>query len=209
MTIDAAQTVGWLPVAALAWDDAQGLSLMLWPGLVVLLVCVMGFGVFQLRRRKEDVDLKTAPEHDVRTDVSVAASRHAIDVGVVGAICGSFQEWCAAHVADAEPWAAFDQWVRENLTEQLGALRVRCYRVEPGAERLLTIAQRSSTPDSAGPSIREGILGYVATSGREFYRDETGRRAVVGGDRAADGGTVDLGLAGTRGAGDDRRDRRG
>ena len=78
----------------------------------------------------------------------------------------SFLAWCEQELPDAHPWNAFDQLVREMLTEQLGAVRVRCYQVLPGDQQFRSLSQ----PGTSGGAkcARSGILGHVATTGREF-----------------------------------------
>ncbi len=79
---------------------------------------------------------------------------------------GSFLAWCEEDHGDASLWKPFDQLVRELLTEQLGAVRVRCYQVLPGNQQLCSLSQLETLTD--GPCARSGILGHVATRGQEF-----------------------------------------
>lgn len=83
-------------------------------------------------------------------------------------ICTAFEAWLAEHGQEPDLWLAFDQLVRELLTEHLTAGRVRCYHVRPGAETLQTISQEGKSPGGKGPALREGVLGHTATSGREY-----------------------------------------
>lgn len=78
----------------------------------------------------------------------------------------SFLAWCEQELPDADPWSALDQLVREMLTEQLGAVRVRCYEVLPGDQQYRSLSQVGTAGD--GKCARSGILGHVATSGCEF-----------------------------------------
>ncbi len=79
----------------------------------------------------------------------------------------SFLAWCEEQLPDTSPWNSFDQLVREMLTEQLGAIRVRCYQVLSGDEQLCSLSQ--SEKANEGKCARSGILGHVATVGREFF----------------------------------------
>jgi diguanylate cyclase (GGDEF)-like protein len=83
-------------------------------------------------------------------------------------MCIAFESWLAQNRDRTDLWPAFDQLLRELLTEHIGATRVRCYHVSPDSEMLQTIAQTGSGPHGASPSLREGLLGHVATSGTEY-----------------------------------------
>ena len=82
----------------------------------------------------------------------------------------SFLAWCEEDHSEASPWNSFDQLVREMLSEQLGAVRVRCYQVLPGTQQLRSLSQMGSLSEAepAGKCARSGILGHVATTGQEF-----------------------------------------
>jgi len=83
-------------------------------------------------------------------------------------ISAALHEWLADCHDQPDLWVAFDQLVRELLTEHAGATRVRCYHVHPGCETLQTIAQAGQVGQPRGPSIRAGVLGHVATTGQEY-----------------------------------------
>ena len=85
---------------------------------------------------------------------------------MTGHMTSSFLAWCEHDTADESLWTSFDQLVREMLTEQLGALRVRCYQVLPGDQQLRRLSQLGLAVE--GVSARSGILGHVATRGQEF-----------------------------------------
>jgi GGDEF domain-containing protein len=91
----------------------------------------------------------------------------------VGRFCSALQGWLAEGELPEDLWTAFDQLVRESLTEHLQATRVRCYHVRGGGEALQTISQ-AGRPLPAGPptASRAGLLGHVATTGREFCRHD-------------------------------------
>ncbi len=78
-----------------------------------------------------------------------------------------FLSWCEQQLHDDQPWKSFDQLVREMLSEHSGAVRVRCYQVLPGDQQLRGLSQ--SGGDSASQCARSGILGHVATGGREYF----------------------------------------
>ena len=89
----------------------------------------------------------------------------------------SFLAWCEQTAPSAHPWSSFDQLVREMLTEQLGAVRVRCYQVLPGDQQLRSLAQLETA--SEAKCARSGILGHVATVGREFVAADPAQGELV------------------------------
>ncbi|MCK4340906.1 MAG: GGDEF domain-containing protein [Phycisphaerae bacterium] len=87
-------------------------------------------------------------------------------------LCKAFHTWLAENEDRPDLWPSFDQLIRETLAEQLGVTHVRCYHVRPGCDTLQTISQATAAGSPKGPSLREGVLGHVATSGREFVADD-------------------------------------
>lgn len=94
-------------------------------------------------------------------------------------VIGALYAWLADPGMPADGWPAFDQLVREVLTEHVGATRVRCYHVRPGSELLQAISQGRSESVAAGPSIREGVFGPVVTTGREFVAGDPSHGPLV------------------------------
>lgn len=89
----------------------------------------------------------------------------------------SFLDWCEEELADGNPWNSFDRLVREMLSEQIGAVRVRCYQVLPGNQQLRSLSQLGSSAD--GRCARSGILGHVATTGQEFVAADPAHGQLV------------------------------
>jgi GGDEF domain-containing protein len=89
----------------------------------------------------------------------------------------SFLNWCEQELPETQVWNSFDQLVREMLTEQLGAVRVRCYQVLPGDQQYRSLSQ----PGTPGEALcaRSGILGHVATTGREFVAADPAHGELV------------------------------
>lgn len=154
----------------------------LWAGLA-LLALLLGAGVVRLQRRDREVKLSmhnhdgqarsapaTAPPTAAAARGTVLRPRGAPTLGESRAarVCAGLSTWQAQADEHADVWAAFDQVVRELLADQLGAARVRCYRVEAGCETLQALAHSANNPAPVGPALRDGILGFVATSGKEF-----------------------------------------
>lgn len=88
-----------------------------------------------------------------------------------------FLAWCEAGLHQSNPWSSFDQLVREVVTEQLGATRVRCFRVLPGDQQIRSLSQPGASAD--GKSARTGILGHVATTGQEFVASDPAQGELV------------------------------
>lgn len=70
-------------------------------------------------------------------------------------------DWLARQDQASELWRPFDQLVRELLGDQLGAERVRVWRLCPASGELVALATGQSQPIG-------GILGHVATIGRSY-----------------------------------------
>jgi diguanylate cyclase (GGDEF)-like protein len=100
-------------------------------------------------------------------------------------ITEAFLSWCDEDLCDTNTWSAFDQFVRELLTEQLGAARVRCFRVLPGSQRLRSLSQHGE--QNEGRSARSGILGHVATTGRPYVAGGVSHGELI--DQLAEDGT--------------------
>jgi GGDEF domain-containing protein len=92
-------------------------------------------------------------------------------------VTDSFLAWCEQGLPDAHPWSSFDQLVREMLAEQLGAVRVRCYQVLPGEQQYRSLSQLGTSGD--GKCARAGVLGHVATTGREFVAGDAAHGELV------------------------------
>jgi len=112
------------------------------------------------------------------SDEGAAASDSALRAVHVGRRMGeSFLAWYEQGLAEADPWNSFDQLVREMLTEQVGAVRVRCYQVLPGDQQLRSLSHAGTSGD--GRCARSGLLGHVATTGREFVAGDKAHGELV------------------------------
>jgi GGDEF domain-containing protein len=135
---------------------------------------VMGAGAWRLVRRRstggDPSSLPTLPSPLTRPELGTEAPGDG--AALARRMTGTFLAWLAENEDHAHLWISFDQLVRELLTEHLGATRVRCYHVRPGCETLQTIAQAERTAVPKGPSAREGVLGHVAATGKEFVADD-------------------------------------
>ena len=97
----------------------------------------------------------------------------------------TFLDWLSDERLPGTLWKSFDQLVREMLTEQLGAARIRCYNIAHDSEQLRSLSQIGS--ETEGQCGRSGILGHVATTGHEFFAADPAHGQAVH-ELAADGG---------------------
>ena len=95
-------------------------------------------------------------------------SRDATRTATLPRAIAALHAWLTDPGRPADEWPAFDQVIREILTEHLGATRVRCFHVRPGNETLQPISQGGSESASGGPSAREGVFGPAVIAGREY-----------------------------------------
>lgn len=133
--------------------------------LVVALVLALGLGLVRFYRRRTVEAGPTLPAATVPAVARGAASPSSV---AGQRICTAFHAWLAENHDGPAVWASFDQLVREALTAHLRATRVRCFHVRPGADVLQTVHSVGKAPAPPGPSAREGLLGYVATTGTEY-----------------------------------------
>ncbi len=135
--------------------------------LLLGLACILAVALGALRfNRRQSAGQGLPPA--VPASLSVGRSELGPGWRVPQRICTVFHAWLADAGEGPEVWASFDQLVRETLTEHLGALRVRCFNVQPGQDTLQPIRQTDKPAPPAGPSAREGLLGHVATTGKEY-----------------------------------------
>lgn len=106
------------------------------------------------------------------------AEAHADGFGGLLAVFEGFERWHAQ--APGEPsWSGFDQFVREMLAEQFGAGRVRCYHVCGEANTLEPLSGSDQPIARDGPEVRGGVVGYVLSTGRPFWRGKAGQGPLV------------------------------
>jgi GGDEF domain-containing protein len=164
-------------LALTAFDAGAGLLLASRSEPVLLItatvaaVLVLVIGVVRVVRRNAGTPLlaETSPRSPVRVP---APSGVADGLHITSSVCQAFQVWLGQQEQHDELWAGFDQLARELITEHLGATRVRCYHVGPGCATLTPAAQHGPVAPASGPSARAGLLGHVATSGREYAADD-------------------------------------
>lgn len=144
--------------------------------LVAVLASALGGGAWWLGRRPAygrelGVAVPGPPTIPLRSEPSSPAP--------LERLVGAFHAWFAQVDDEPQLWTSFDQLVRETLAEQIGATRVRCFHVRPGEDDLETIAQSGKPGAVPRRSVRAGLIGYVATSGRMFVAGDASHGALV------------------------------
>lgn len=81
----------------------------------------------------------------------------------------SFENWLVEWGEDPARWIAFDQLVRNRLSQTVGAERVRCFRVVCGGEALESLVPAQGKLHALVPA-RQGVLGDVLSHGRTYRR---------------------------------------
>jgi GGDEF domain-containing protein len=155
------------PVLATAPEAPAPATLLVGVGVGALLA-VVAFGLLRLLRKPaatlETLELTPATGAG---DAPHAPRPTSLDARIAQAITTGFDEWLNSCGDRSELWTAFDQFIREMLCTQLEATRVRCYHIEPSSGALVTVPQ-SGRGGSEETQARAGVLGHVATAGREY-----------------------------------------
>lgn len=144
--------------------------------LVAVLATALGGGAWWLGRRPP---YTLEPAVRVTGPLALGAPPAISSEAPLERLVAAFHAWFGAIDDATQLWPAFDQLVRETLAEQIGATRVRCYHVRPGEEGLETIAQAEKSGGTPRRSVRAGLIGYVATSGRMFAAGDASHGALV------------------------------
>lgn len=90
-----------------------------------------------------------------------------------------YLEWLRQQSEATDLWPPFDQLVRESLAEQIGARRVRCFHVRPQSGILEPIGAAREAQSTGHPDVRVGLLGHVASTGREYVASEVAQDALL------------------------------
>jgi diguanylate cyclase (GGDEF)-like protein len=111
--------------------------------------------------QKSGIATRAAVERDPQaaTAAGMAAS------GVLRDALQQSQGWLDEWDRRSEPWASFDQHLRDLLGRVAGARRVRCYRL--GRDGHIGSLSHADTSQSVAPR-NEGLVGHVLTSGRRY-----------------------------------------
>ena len=145
---------------------------------------ILAAGLTLVFQRRDDVpahelvaNLRAAvepSEEDTPTDESGATLDR---LGVLRGLIRNFTSWYTELAPEKLDWRAFDQLLREMLTEHFKAARVRAFHVSAEDQQLRGLSQGSGTGETR--SARDGILGYVATAGREYFAADPAHGELV------------------------------
>jgi len=151
-----------LPLTA----DGHG-AYVLATGLVAIALTLGGAAFWLMRRRTPSVATPVL----LPPPPPVAPAPLPVETPAGSAITAptpAFLRFLGEHEDGDELWTSFDQLLRETVSEALGATRIRCYHVRAGADALQPISQAAKNLGQKGPTLHEGLLGHVATTGREY-----------------------------------------
>lgn len=145
---------------------------LLWAALLICAVLVATVSVLRLQRWQNGAVSEPLPSvrpAALQTEAPALIPTTGPDPARgVNAVCSALAHWLTEERPAGDVWAAFDQTVREALGAHCEAVRVRCFRIDPGAGRLHPITQAGRLANPEGVPIAEGLLGHVASTGREF-----------------------------------------
>ncbi len=94
------------------------------------------------------------------------------DVDVVEHAVARFDDWLERFRFTADPWPAFDEFIRDLLRSTCGATHTRPYRVLSEGEAITPLHSIERSEMDELPSARKGILGHVVTTGRAYYHTD-------------------------------------
>lgn len=145
-----------------------------------LVAIALGIATFWLTRRRTSAAAPPIlPPPRAQSSAAPPAPAAGSATATVGELIPAFLRWLGEHEDGDELWTSFDQLVRETLSDALGATRVRCYHARPGEDTLLPISQVGKTPAAKAAVRRDGLLGHVATTGREYVSSDAGPQSLL------------------------------
>lgn len=105
-------------------------------------------------------------------------------LGQVAEELDRFDDWLSAHRDDANPWSAFDEFIRSTLYRCVGAKHVSVFALSHEGDRLIPLGASGALAEMSDQSARSGIVGHVLTTGRRFWVDDPQHGELV--DRLAE-----------------------
>jgi len=94
-----------------------------------------------------------------------------------------FDDWLERHRNDTDPWPEFGEFIRGVLYSCCGATHVKLYRILSEGDELVPLREADPLADSDWRSVRKGIIGHVATTGRSYVAGDTSQGELI--DRLA------------------------
>lgn len=81
----------------------------------------------------------------------------------------SFNDWFERRQADESLWPAFDRWVRDALSQHMGARRVRCFHATEEGRRLVSLTTQLAEP-LWPPGGLPGLIVHALANGQTYVR---------------------------------------
>ncbi len=162
--LDAGPTVGRL-LSELAWNAAGDGHVWAVLALAALTLVAMHWVG---RRRAAPPLAAPAPPRGRPLASPLSTLPGVFTPGPAERLIAGFRQWLAEQDGNADLWRPFEQFLRENLNNLLGATRIRCFHVRSDAETLTPLVGGAEAGGVPPPSARAGLLGHVVTSGRPY-----------------------------------------
>ncbi len=90
-----------------------------------------------------------------------------------------FEEWLEAFRHDADPWAQFDEFVRDILRQACGASHTRPLRLTNDGTELVPLRAHDPFSEVENISPRSGVIGHTVTTGRSFILGDATQGELV------------------------------
>ncbi|GJM24945.1 MAG: hypothetical protein DHS20C16_13600 [Phycisphaerae bacterium] len=155
------------------------------------MLAVIVFAVPQNRRSQAPQQLALSSQSESRLSTptdwvasdghseSVAANESALGpIGSIVAVPREFDQWLSSHRDLADPWPDFGEFVRATLLACCSASQIKAYRLLSSDDTTLLPMHETSPKEHDFPPLRQGIRGYVATSGKSFYKDDQANDSI-------------------------------
>lgn len=98
-----------------------------------------------------------------------------------------FEEWLEAFRHDADPWAQFDEFVRDILRQACGATHTMPLRLTNDGTELVPLRAHDPFSEVEHISPRSGVIGHTLTTGRSFILGDATQGELVA--KLAEAGT--------------------
>ena len=79
-----------------------------------------------------------------------------------------FEEWLETYRQDADPWAQFDEFIRNTLRRACGATHTMPLRLASDGAELIPLRTSDPIGEADRVSPRGGVIGHTLTTGRAF-----------------------------------------
>ncbi|MCH8150182.1 MAG: hypothetical protein IH987_19760, partial [Planctomycetes bacterium] len=90
-----------------------------------------------------------------------------------------FEEWLEAFRHDADPWAKFDEFIRDSLRRACGATHTTPLRLMNDGTELVPLRAYDPFSEVEHISPRGGVIGHTLTTGRSFILGDSTQGELV------------------------------